>query len=121
MAAQSFTATIASTGAIQLPQAITFTLSATADRATVINLPDDATLIAVLFETNDGHVDLRQTTADNATITPATDPVLPVLHDSYFTHSIDAGVRSASRIKQIAVSSSTGSTRVRAFIEGKQG
>lgn len=121
MAAQSFTATISSTGARQLPQAIVFTLSGTADHVTVINIPSEATLVAVYFETNAGYVDLRQTTADDDTIVPGTDPIIRVAADSYFTLSVDAARAGATRIKQIAVGSSVVSTKVRAFVEGLQG
>jgi hypothetical protein len=120
MAAQSFSATISSTGALQLPQAILFTLGGS-NIGTLINIPDGCTLVAVYFETNAGHVELRQTIADGATIAPATDPVLIVVADSYFTVSVDDGVSGRNRIKQIVVSSSTASTKVRAFIEGRQG
>jgi hypothetical protein len=120
MAAQSFSATISSTGALQLPQAILFTLGSS-NIGTLINIPDGCTLVGIRFDTNAGHVDFRQTTADGAAITPASDPVLPVAADTDRLVSVDDGVSGRNRIKQIVVSSPTGSTVVRAFIEGRQG
>lgn len=119
MAVQTFDRKTAK-GAVLLPQSITFILG-NANIMDVLELPPEAHKVGIYFAANAGHVTWGEEVVSDATLVPATDDTLPIVTNSFWVQTLGAGDGSRAKPSQVAVSSSTGATVVRAFIEGKGG
>lgn len=117
--AETFSDTLDS-GAIQLPQALIFTLDGTINTTTQLNLPAEAAVLHIRPETNAADLYLDQTMADAEVQVPGTDANIILAANTWHALTIKAGVSGATRIGKVQIASQTASTVIRVFVEGRQ-